>query len=75
MLQWWLNRPSWLRQTIGWIILIFGIVTIVVPIFSDHPTLSRTGRGGAGGFVFVGLGLALVVLGGKSDAEKNRYHF
>lgn len=62
MLNIWLEFPAWLRMGIALLIAVIGVLTF---IFASV-------RAGA---VLSGVGFVLLLVGGKSDSEKNGYRF
>jgi hypothetical protein len=75
LFDWWLNSVWWIRVGTGLVLLLFGVFSALWLIFWQEPGSISTGRGLIGSIFFIGLGLALMVAGGKSRSEKNGYHF
>jgi hypothetical protein len=76
MLQWWLDLPAWLRMGISLIFLIAGAAIVLYGVLTpQEKMLPRERDEIIIGFMCVGVGLALLIAGGKSDAEKNGYKF
>ncbi len=62
MLNIWIELPAWLRLGIAGIVAIIGVLTFIFVSV----------RAGA---VLSGIGFVLLLIGGKSDSEKNGYRF
>lgn len=62
MLDFWIELPWWLRLTIAGIVLTLGIL---ICLFVNIRV----------GFVLTGLGIAMLLVGGRSESEKQGYRF
>ena len=62
MFDWWSELPGWLRVTTALALMVGGVlVAYFVSIRA--------------GFVMLGVGTVLVLIGGPSDSEKKGYRF
>ena len=79
MLEWWINRPWWLRLGIAYALIILGLIVAIVGFMGrggDDPLANHfSARELQGGVVATILGVALAVIGDRSDSEKNGYRF
>jgi len=78
MLQWWLDLPGWIRFAAGLVFLVPG-AGIVYSYAMEKPAVNemipKDHSGMIGGFILVGIGVILLAMSGKSDSDKNGYHF
>ena len=78
MLQWWLDLPAWVRIGAGLIFLIAGgIIVYSYAMEKPEPNaiIPKDHSGMIGGFLLVGIGVIILAISGKSDSDKNGYHF
>lgn len=73
MVDWWTGLPGWLRFVFGLVVMLLGGGILWAGL---------TGRIIAGrracstlALALIGLGFAMMLIGGKSDSERNGYHF
>jgi hypothetical protein len=78
MLQWFLDLPGWVRFCSGLVFLIPGawiVYSYAMEKQDLHEMIPKDHSGMIGGFILIGIGVILMALGGKSDSDKNGYHF
>lgn len=73
MFDWWCELPWWLRIGAGVLCMAAGGLLMWVHI-SGHFGVDRW-QAARYGALLVGAGAVMVLLGGKSDAEKKGYRF
>jgi hypothetical protein len=73
MLNWWIDLPAWLRVGLGVVLLVAGgtVLWVWARAHSVAPrrhilTLAS---------VLAGLGCGMILVGGKSNSERNGYRF
>lgn len=71
MLEWWMELPAWLRMTLGVVLMVVGGLILWAQIASD----AGNRRAYTWPIAMCGLGFAMVMVGGKTDSEKNNYRF
>ena len=62
MLGIWLDLPWWVRAIASFLVVGLGVYTTLYSVFW-------------GGIVIVGIGAGMLLAGGKSQSERNGYHF
>jgi hypothetical protein len=76
MFQWWLDLPAWLRIGLSLILLGIGAVIVLMEVFTpDDAMIPREKRAIIVGFMFIGVGCAMLAAGTKSQSERNGYRF
>lgn len=73
MLELWMSLPSWLRMIFGVLLMLTGGVVVWMGVNAEIIAGRRTIF--TCGFAMIGAGFAMVMIGGKSDSERNGYHF
>ena len=73
VISWWTDRPWWVRIGIGLAMIAWGVVVIVNVARDDNPFTDHWPL--IGGGMLAGVGFVLLMIGGKSDAEKKGYKF
>jgi hypothetical protein len=71
MLELWIGLPAWLRMLVGLGLMVLGGLIVYGYVVAE-PRPRRLPTFGA---LLFGTGLVLILLGSKSDAEKNGYRF
>ncbi len=76
LLEWWLDQAWWIRVGCGALVALAGAVVVYLGV-SHSLAFTRYSRNRAivAGVMLIGFGLVLMFLGGKSDRERNGYHF
>ena len=62
MLDAWMELPAWARIGSALVLMLLGALVF---LFVNVRT----------GIVLIGVGFVLLLMGGKTDSEKNGYHF
>ncbi len=73
MLELWVSLPWWLRIGAGVLSILVGALILFLGLTGRLMEGRRVVWWGA--FAFIGAGFAMVMIGGKTDSEKNGYHF
>lgn len=73
MLDRWIELPAWLRVGLGVMVLLagFGLLWAWATRFFAFPRRYVL----TGALALVGAGFGMILVGGKSDSERNGYHF
>ena len=74
LIEWWSERPPWLRTTIALIIMAVGLWLVYIATSADDEHYNDR-RAIHAGMVFTLLGTILLLVGGKTEAEKKGYRF
>ena len=73
MLGWWTDLPAWLRVGLGVVVLLTGggilWAGMTGHIIEHRRVCPRIS------LVLIGLGFAMILIGGKSDSERKGYRF
>lgn len=70
---WWTELPSWLRVGLGLMVLLTG-VGILWAGMTGH-IIEHTRVCPRISLVLIGVGLAMILIGGKSESERKGYRF